>query len=44
MYGSYYVECNIIEKLNDNVKISFIDPVSSEKTIRVIKKSELEYR
>ena len=41
MYGSYHIECTVIQKRKHKVKIRFLDPVVEEYYERWILKEEL---
>jgi hypothetical protein len=44
MYGSYYVECEILEKIDeDTFKIKFYDDVIDEYETKVVDRDRLEF-
>ena len=44
MYGSYYVECEVLEKIDDDTfKIKFYDDVIDEYETKVVQRDRLEF-
>ncbi len=44
MYGSYYIECEVLEKIDeDTFKIKFWDDEIEEYEIKIVKRDRLEF-
>jgi hypothetical protein len=44
MYGSYWVDCEVLEKIDDNTfKIKFWDDVVDEYEIKVVERERLQF-
>lgn len=44
MGGSYYVDCEVLEKLdNDQFKIKFYDDFAEEDTVKIVERDRLEF-
>ena len=44
MYGSYFVDCEVLEKIDENTfKIKFYDDVIDEYETKVVERDRLEF-
>jgi len=43
MFGTFMVDCNVLDKKDNNFKISFLDPHTREQDERWVGKDELDF-